>query len=114
MQPRTTSNPLRHSGEIRGTAVTALVRRISELEQLANAQSRELRIHFERIAQMQAEWDILRIRFTKSPVHHGTSARADGAERRRDTRCELDGALDGTTEAAGVRCSTRPARSSRA
>jgi hypothetical protein len=42
MQPRTTSNPLRHSGEIRGTAVTALVRRISELEQLANAQSREL------------------------------------------------------------------------
>ena len=63
---------MRHSGEIRGTAVTALVRRISELEQLANAQSRELRIQFERIAQMHAEWDILRIRFTKSPVHPGS------------------------------------------
>jgi hypothetical protein len=47
-------------------AVTSLERRIAELEQLANAQSRELRIQFERIAQLQAEWDILRIRSTKS------------------------------------------------
>jgi hypothetical protein len=62
----TTSNRLRHSNEDRGTVVTALERRISELEQLATSQSRELRIQFERIAQLQAEWDILRIRFIKS------------------------------------------------
>jgi hypothetical protein len=43
-------------------AVTALEKRLSELEQLAIAQSRELRIQFERIAQLQAEWDIMRIR----------------------------------------------------
>ena len=67
MQPRTTSNPLlRHSRDNGGTAVTALQRRISDLEQLASSQSRELRIQFERIAQLQAEWDILRIRFIKS------------------------------------------------
>jgi hypothetical protein len=47
-------------------AVTSLERRITELEQFANAQSRELRIQFERIAQLQAEWDILRIRSGKS------------------------------------------------
>jgi hypothetical protein len=66
MQPSTTPDPLRHSRETSGTAVTPLERRIAELEQLANSQSRELRIQFERIAQMQAEWDILRIRFIKS------------------------------------------------
>ena len=66
MQPRTTSNPSRHSREARGTAAPALERRLAELEQLANAQGRELRIQFERIAQLQAEWDILRIRSTKS------------------------------------------------
>jgi hypothetical protein len=61
-----TTDPLRHSHENDGTAVTALERRISELEQLTTSQSRELRIQFERIAQLQAEWDILRIRFIKS------------------------------------------------
>ena len=67
MHPRTTSNPLlRHSRDNGRTAVTALQRRISDLEQLASSQSRELRIQFERIAQLQAEWDILRIRFIKS------------------------------------------------
>jgi hypothetical protein len=48
------------------TDVTALERRISELEQLATSQSRELRIQFERIAQLQAEWDIVRIHCIKS------------------------------------------------
>ena len=62
MHPRTTSNPLRHSRENGGTAVTALQRRISELEQLATSQSREFRIQFERIDQLQAEWDIRRAR----------------------------------------------------
>ena len=66
MQPRTPSNSLGHSGEARRTAVTPLERRIAELEQLADSQSRELRIQFERIAQMQAEWDVLRIRLTRS------------------------------------------------
>jgi hypothetical protein len=45
---------------------TSLEKRIRELEQLADAQSRELRIQFERIAQLQAEWDIVRIRSSKS------------------------------------------------
>jgi hypothetical protein len=40
--------------------------RIAELEQLADSQSRELRIQFERIAQIQAEWDIIRIRMNGS------------------------------------------------
>ena len=43
-------------------AVTALECRLSELEQLATSQARELTIQFERITQLQAEWDILRIR----------------------------------------------------
>jgi hypothetical protein len=66
MQPRTTSHSLRNLREEGGTAVTTLERRIAELEQLADSQSRELRIQFERIAQMQAEWDVLRIRLIKS------------------------------------------------
>ena len=66
MQPRTPSNLLGHSGESGRTAVTPLERRIAELEQLADSQSRELRIQFERIAQMQAEWDVMRMRLTKS------------------------------------------------
>ena len=65
MHQRATSNGLRHARE-HGTAVTHLERRINELEQLTNAQRRELQIQFERIAQLQAEWDILRIRFIKS------------------------------------------------
>jgi len=48
-----------------GQAVRALERRISELEEIANSQTRELRIQFERIAQLQADCDILRIRFIK-------------------------------------------------
>ena len=47
-------------------AVTSLERRLSELEQLAAAQSRELWIQFERIAQLQADWDIVQIRSSKS------------------------------------------------
>ena len=66
MLPRTTSDALRHPREAGRTAVTTLERRIAELEQLADSQSRELRIQFERIAQMQAEWDVLRIRLIKS------------------------------------------------
>ena len=66
MQPRTPSNSLGHAAEAGRTAVRPLERRIAELEQLADSQSRELRIQFERIAQMQAEWDVLRIRLTKS------------------------------------------------
>jgi hypothetical protein len=65
MQPRTTSYSLRIPREEGGTPVTTLERRIAELEQLADSQSRELRIQFERIAQMQAEWDVLRIRLIK-------------------------------------------------
>jgi hypothetical protein len=47
-------------------AVASLEKRLSELEQLADAQSHELRIQFERIAQLQAEWDVVRIRSGKS------------------------------------------------
>ena len=42
-----------------------LERRIAELENLTTSQSRELQIQFERIAQLQADCDILRIRFIK-------------------------------------------------
>ena len=66
MNRRTSSDPRCHPRENGGTAVTALERRLTELEQLATSQDRELRIQFERIAQLQAEWDILRIRFIKS------------------------------------------------
>jgi len=66
MHPRITPGPLRHPREHGGAAVRALERRISELEQLASSQGHELRIQFERIAQLQAEWDMLRIRFIKS------------------------------------------------
>ena len=65
MQLPTTANPLRLHRDAGRTAVTTLERRIAELEQLADSQSRELRIQFERIAQMQAEWDVLRIRLIK-------------------------------------------------
>ena len=50
----------------RGAAMAALERRVRELELLADSQSRDLRIQFERIAQLQAECDILRIRFVKA------------------------------------------------
>lgn len=66
MQPSPAPDPLRHSRETSRTALRALERRIAELEQLADSQSRELRIQFYQIAQMQAEWDVLRIRFIKS------------------------------------------------
>jgi hypothetical protein len=66
MHARTTSEPPRHSRKTSLTGVTSLERRISELEQLASLQSRELKIQFERIAQMQAEWDIIRIRMNGS------------------------------------------------
>ena len=56
--------------------MTTLERRIAELEQLADSQGRELRIQFERIAQMQAEWDVLRIRLS------GVDAGAETARRR--------------------------------
>ena len=66
MHARTASDPPRHSRKTNLTGVLSLERRIAELEQLADSQSRELKTQFERIAQMQAEWDILRIRFGKS------------------------------------------------
>ena len=43
-----------------------LERRIEDLERLAASQSRELQIQFERIAQLQAECDVLRVRFIKT------------------------------------------------
>jgi hypothetical protein len=66
MHPRATSDPPRNSREKTETSVTALERRICALEQLAASQGHELRIRFERIARLQAGWDILRIRFIKS------------------------------------------------
>ena len=45
--------------------IRTLERRVAELENLATSQSRELQIQFERIAQLQADCDILRIRFIK-------------------------------------------------
>ena len=51
MQPRPTSDPQRDSRETSRIAVTTLERRIAELEQLTDSQSRELRIQFERIAE---------------------------------------------------------------
>lgn len=50
----------------RGTALSALESRVSELEQLTTSQGRELRIQFERIAQLRADCDILRMRFSKT------------------------------------------------
>jgi hypothetical protein len=47
-------------------ALSALESRINELEQLTTSQGRELRIQFERIAQLQADCDILRMRFSKT------------------------------------------------
>ena len=43
-------------------ALRTLERRVTELENVASSQSHELRIQFERIAQLQADCDILRIR----------------------------------------------------
>lgn len=54
-------SPKRSSGR---NTLRALERRISQLERLTRAQSHELTIQFERIAQLQAECDVLRIRFT--------------------------------------------------
>jgi hypothetical protein len=62
----TSTNRFRDAGDDTEAVVMSLEQRIRELEQLANSQSRELRIQFERIAQLQAEWDILRIRSVKS------------------------------------------------
>jgi hypothetical protein len=61
-------------------AVTSLEKRLSELEQLAAAQSRELRIQFERIAQLQAEWDIVQIRSSKSRIPVAARRRLQNAE----------------------------------
>jgi hypothetical protein len=60
------TNRLRHPPGNVHVAVTSLEKRLSELERLAAAQTRELRIQFERIAQLQAEWDIVRLRSSKS------------------------------------------------
>jgi len=43
-----------------------LERRVADLEDLATSQRRELKNQFERIAQLQADCDILRIRFIRS------------------------------------------------
>ena len=53
-----TTNRLGYTPGNVDVAVTSLEKRLSELEQLADAQSRELRIPFERIAHLQAEWNI--------------------------------------------------------
>ena len=42
--------------------LAALERRMNELEHLVGSQRHELRIQFERIAQLQADCDVLRIR----------------------------------------------------
>jgi hypothetical protein len=55
-------------------AVTSLEKRLSEHGQLADAQSHELRIQFERIAQLQAEWDVVRIRSGKREPGGGSTA----------------------------------------
>jgi hypothetical protein len=52
-------------GSPRDAHLAALERRVIELERLTDSQSHDLRIQFERIAQLQAECDILRIRFVK-------------------------------------------------
>ena len=46
--------------------IRTLERRVAELESLTMSQSRDLQIQFERIAQLQADCDILRIRFIKA------------------------------------------------
>jgi hypothetical protein len=61
--PRETSR--RRRGSV-GTTLSALERRIGELEHIASSQRHDLRIQFERIAQLQAECDVIRIRFDKS------------------------------------------------
>jgi hypothetical protein len=66
MHPRTTTDRLRRQRQKSASGVGALERRISELEQLATSQRHQLEIQFERIAQLQAEWDVLRIRFGRS------------------------------------------------
>ena len=90
MPPRNSSQALRRSGQNRGTKVASLERRISELEQLANSQHSELRIQFERIAQLQADWDILRMRLTKSSQSL-SRAYANYAANGGRNRHELDG-----------------------
>ena len=52
-------------GAAEAAALNVVQRRVAELESPASAQSRELAIQFERIAQLQADFDILRIRFIK-------------------------------------------------
>ena len=66
MQPRTPSDPLGDSRDTGGPEGTALEQRMAEPGQLPDSQRRELRIQFERVAQMEAEWDVLRIRLIKS------------------------------------------------
>jgi hypothetical protein len=56
---QTPTSPKRSCGV---RALTILKHRIRELEQLTTSQGRELRIQFERIAQLQAEHDVMRIR----------------------------------------------------
>jgi hypothetical protein len=64
MHPRTTPDPLRRLGEHGRTDITALERRLNELEQLATLQARELKIRFERIAQLQG-----RVGHPADPLH---------------------------------------------
>ena len=59
-----------------GTAGAALERRLSQLECLADSQSRELRIQFERIAQLEAELDFLRKRQRRPLVSHSSKSRS--------------------------------------
>ena len=61
MQPISRSKP--RSADT--ATIKTLELRVAELEHLTTSQSRELQIQFERIAQLQADCDILRIRFIK-------------------------------------------------
>ena len=68
MGPGAMTNRFRRPPGDVDVADRSLERRISELEQVANAQRRQLRIKFERIAQLQAEWDVVPIR-SSSPEY---------------------------------------------
>jgi hypothetical protein len=67
MHSPTTTDPLRHSHENGGTTVTG-IRAPDQRAQATHdlAESRAQDFQFQRIAQLQAEWDILWARFINS------------------------------------------------
>ena len=70
---------VRRKHAVRNPTLKTLERRIAELENLTTSQGRELQIQFERIAQLQAHCDLLRIRFINDPQQAGAPRR--GASR---------------------------------